>query len=73
MNNTIYVSRKKSMNYIEDKLVEQSDLKLCFRDEKERIFKNDELLVTCKDTYVTVLVYDESHKRKANAVINLIS
>ena len=28
MNNTMYILRKKSMNYIERKLVEQSDLKL---------------------------------------------
>mgnify|MGYP006992642692 FL=1 len=73
MNNTMYALRKKSMDYIEDKLVEQSDLKLCFRDEKEMIFKNDELLVTCKDAYIVVLFYDNSHKSKANAVINLIS
>lgn len=73
MNNTMYALRKKSMDYIEDKLVEQSDLKLCFRDEKEMIFKNDELLVTCKDAYIAVLFYDNSHKSKANAVINLIS
>ena len=42
MNNTMYILRKKSMNYIERKLVEQSDLKLCFKNKKERIFKNDE-------------------------------
>ena len=49
MNNTMYILRKKSMNYIERKLLEQSDLKLCFKNKKERIFKNDELLITCKD------------------------
>lgn len=73
MNNTMYILRKKSMNYIERKLVEQSDLKLCFKNKKERIFKNDELLITCKDKYIAVLVYNESYKDKANSVVNLIS
>ena len=67
MNNTMYILRKKSMNYIERKLVEQSDLKLCFKN------KNDELLITCKDKYIAVLVYNESYKDKANSVVNLIS
>lgn len=73
INNTMYILRKKSMNYIERKLVEQSDLKLCFKNKKERIFKNDELLITCKDKYIAVLVYNESYKDKANSVVNLIS
>ena len=34
---------------------------------------NDELLITCKDKYIAVLVYNESYKDKANSVVNLIS
>jgi hypothetical protein len=73
MNNTIYILRKRSMNYIEHKLVEQSDLKLCFKNKKERIFKNEELLITCKDKYISVLVYNDGDKSKANGIVNLIS
>ena len=60
MNNTMYILRKKNMNYIERKLVEQSDLKLCFKNKKERM-------------YIAVLVYNERYKDKANSVVNLIS
>lgn len=73
MNNTRYFLRKKSMNYIEHKLVEQFNLQLCFKDKKERIFKNNELMVTCKDKYVSVLVYDDNHNNKIYSILNLIS
>ena len=48
MSNTMYILRKKNINYIEKKLVDQCGLKLCFKNKKERIFKNDEVLITCK-------------------------
>ena len=73
MNNTMYFLRKKSMNYIEWKLNGQFDLKLCFKDKKERIFKNSELLITCKNKYISVLIYDDSDKDKVDNIINLIS
>ena len=47
MSNTMYILRKKNINYIEKKLVDQCGLKLCFKNKKERIFKNDEVLITC--------------------------
>lgn len=73
MNNTIYILRKKSMNYIEHKLVEQCDVKLCFKNKNERIFKNDKLLITCKNKYISILVYNESCKNRVSSIVNLIS
>ena len=37
MSNTMYILRKKNINYIEKKLVDQCGLKLCFKNKKERI------------------------------------
>ena len=71
--NTMYILRKKNINYIEKKLVDQCGLKLCFKNKKERIFKNDEVLITCKKKYISILFYDEAQKSKAYNIANRIS
>lgn len=73
MNNMMYIERKKSMNYIENKLVGQFDVNLCFKNKKERIFKNREMIITCKDKYISILVYDDRNENKARNVADLIS
>lgn len=55
--NTIYIQRKKSMRRIESTLVERLPLKLCYKNDKEMIFKNDDFLITCRNRFVSVLVY----------------
>ncbi len=73
MSNTMYFLRKTSMNYIERKLIEQLNLKLCYNNKKERIFKNNELLITCKDKFISILIYDEDDRKKAYNIVNRIS
>lgn len=69
----MYIERKKSMGYIENKLVDQFEVSLGFKNKKERIFKNEEMLITCKDKYITILVYDDIYERKARNIADLIS
>ena len=69
----MYILRKKNINYIEKILLNQFELKLCFKNRKERIFKNDEFLITCKNKYILVFVYDDAHKRKAQNIVKHIS
>lgn len=73
MADTKYFVRKRSMNDIEDRLDKQMGLELCFKDKKERIFRNNNLLITCKDKYISVLVYDENNKSEVRKIINMIS
>ena len=73
MNNVIYILRKKRMDDIEKQLIQHCNLKLCFKNKRERIFKNDEVLITCKKKYISVLVYDDSNESKAHSIVNLIS
>ena len=73
MSNTMYILRKKNINYIEKKVVDHCGLKLCFKNKKERIFKNDEVLITCKKKYISILFYDEAQKSKAYNIANRIS
>ena len=73
MSDTRYILRKKDMRDIERKLVEQFDFKLCFKNKKERIFKDDEFLITCKKKYISILVYEDEQKSKAQDIIKRIS
>lgn len=73
MNNTMYFLRRKSFDYIERELTRQFDLKLCYKNKKESIFKNNELLVTCKDKFISVLIYDEDDRNKIYEIVDWIS
>lgn len=73
MNKTRYILRKKNKNYIEQVLLGQLDLQLCFKNRTERIFKNDKILITCKNKYISVLVYDNSYSNRVKEIVNLIS
>lgn len=73
MNNTMYFLRRKSFDYIERELTRQFDLKLCYKNRKESIFKNNELLVTCKDKFISVLIYDEDDRNKIYEIVDWIS
>lgn len=73
MNNTIYISRSKSMDSIEEMLIRYFKLELCLKNKTERIFKNAELLITCKNKYVSVLVYDEVYNKNCAEIINFLN
>ena len=73
MNNTMYFLRKKSFNYIERELIRQFDLRLCYKNKQESIFKNNELLITCKDKFISVLIYDKDDRNKVNEIVDWIS
>ncbi len=73
MNNTMYFLRRKSFNYIERELIQQFDLKLCYKNKKEIIFKNNELLITCKEKFISVLIYDEDDRNKVYKIVDWIS
>ena len=73
MSKTMYFLRKRPMDYIEHKLSEQFDLKLCFKNKTERIFKNNDLLVACRKKYIFVLVYNDTCNNIIYSVINLFS
>lgn len=73
MADTKYFLRKKSMDYIEHRLKEQLDLELCFKDKRERIFKNEEVLITCKGQYISILYYDDNKKDEVQKIVSMIS
>lgn len=73
MSDTMYIIRKKDLDCIEKNLTDNFGLKLCFKNKKERIFKNDELLITCKKKYISILVYNDEKKCKARIIVNCIS
>lgn len=61
------------MNYIEQKLIQQFNFRLCYKNKKERIFKNNELLITCKDKFILVFIYGEYDRSKIYDILNWIS
>ncbi len=72
MNNTRYFLRKKHMSDIERELTERLNLSLCFKSKRESIYKNSELMVTCKKKYVSVLVFNDRNKSKLSYIENLL-
>lgn len=62
MNKTVYFLRKMNMRYIEERLEEEFNLELCFRNGKEMILKNNEVLVCCKRKYASILMYVEKEE-----------
>ena len=73
MNNAMYILRKKNMNYIQSKLVNQFGLKLCFKNKNERIYKNNEMLITCKNKYISIFIYNDIGESQAHEIANQIS
>lgn len=73
MSKTLYFPRKKNMDIIEEILVNCFKLEICLKHKKERIFKNTELLITCKDKYVSVLVYDGVNNGYYNDIIKFLN
>lgn len=73
MNNMFYTLRKKSFRHIEHQITNCCDLNLCFKTKNELIFKNNEMLVSCKKQYISILVYEEGNKEKVQEIINLVS
>lgn len=54
-------------------LVEKMGFKLRYSGKKERIFSNDNLLVTCSKDYATLLAYDDKNTEEASRIGNWIS
>lgn len=73
MNNTMYFLRKKNMRYIEQGLIEHFGLELCYKDKKEKILKNNKMLITCKNKYISILVYNYDNKKLAYNIANYMS
>lgn len=73
MNNTMYFLRRKSISYIEQEFIRKFDLKLCYKNKRESIFKNNELLITCKDKFISVLIYEKDDRNKVYEIVNWIS
>lgn len=73
MDKVIYILRKRSKKHIKKTLTEQFNLKLCYDKKAEKIFKNNDILITCKKKYISILIYDESTQKVAKNIIQSIS
>lgn len=71
MSNTMYILRKKNINYIEKKLVDQCGLKLCFKNKKERIFKNDECLLHVRKN-IFQFFFMMRHKKVKHIILQIV-
>ena len=70
---TKYILRNEKMKLIQNKLTKEFNMKLCFRSRNECIFKNDELLITCKNKYASILSLSATNPQKVKDIITLIS
>ena len=58
MSKIMYFLRKGVTSSTVDDLIQRYSLKRCFENKKERIFKNNDMIVELNPKYITVLVYD---------------
>lgn len=58
MSKIMYFLRKGVTSSTVDDLIQRHSLKRCFENKKERIFKNNDMIVELNPKYITVLVYD---------------
>lgn len=72
MNRTMYFLRKENMKSIKKKLDSQYNLELCFKNKNEMILKNNELLISCKNKYISVVIYNNSSVNLAYKVQKLL-
>ncbi len=56
-----------------DSLIEKYGLSVCYKDKKEEIFKNDNMLVDFKQKYITVLIYNDEDNHLISAVNTALS
>lgn len=73
MNNTGFYLRKKSFDSIEKELVGHFGLVLCFKNNEERLYKNENILVTCKKKYISVLEFNERNHGDNVDIIKYLS
>ena len=57
MGKTMYFLRKRS-SPTEEALIKKYDLKACFQKRREKIFKNNDVIIAYRAKYVTVLIYN---------------
>ena len=58
MSKIMYFLRKGITSSTVDDLIQRHNLRRCFENKKERIFKNNDMIVELNPKYITVLVYD---------------
>ena len=59
MNNTLYLERNPHVDMQLKKLTETQGLVLCYRNRKQRIFKNEKVLVAENKKYIFLRVFSE--------------
>jgi len=72
MSSTMYFLRRKSMKQIEQDVTEKFNVELCYKNNKERVFKSQDLLITCRSKYILVLVYDNAQENQVRSISNSI-
>lgn len=73
MDRTEYFLRKASLSKIENRLEHKYNMKTCYKKRKERIMKNSEIIVKCKDKYIAVFLLDDNSKEKYRDIKNEFS
>ncbi len=64
MNRTIYFLRKSKLSYMEQELINKYQLDLCLKKKNEMILKSNDLLISCRNKYIALLVYERSNEQK---------
>lgn len=71
MNKTMFFLNKKHNKKIFDFFIKEYNLQLCFKSKKEIILKNNDLLISFKKNYFTVLIYDSENENLIYNVKNI--
>lgn len=64
MDRTEYFLRGTSFSKIEKRLDNMYKIKTCYKTRKERILKNNDIIVKCKNKYIAVFLLDDTSKDK---------
>ena len=71
MSKIVYFLRKSNMDKIEKSLHIYFKMTPCIKSKKEMVFENNDLLISCKKKYISVIYYDEIGKKKLNKLVEI--
>lgn len=67
MNNIIYIP-KKNKKKAEKFFIPKFNLFLCFHSKNKKIFKNENMLMSCNKNYIRILVYKKNNVELINDI-----
>jgi len=71
MSKIVYFLRKSNMDKIEKSLHIYFKMTPCIKSKKEMVFENNDLLISCKKKYISVIYYDEIGEKKLNKLVEI--